>query len=429
MKGNRAPSMRTRLTTRRTRGELWRFALAVLASVTAALWAVGCDEILGIQEALDASLETGAHHDGPSTEAPTNPDGGAPVDADAGGACIAPPNLSADCEGGLLRCTDSGSCEIDPNNDRNNCGECGRKCDGDCSGGTCAATQIDDGGWAGSRVAWAGDQQVIWIAGEKGGEQALLETLDEGGVNAVSGDDSVIADLAVEGEEDYVLENYGIDLFEWDGGQADSSIDPGYTLGPDGRITYDATHLYYTDGIDDGGVASIIKDGGGYLALAESQSHPSDLFLADGGVVFLNRATGDASNGGILLVDPTVPGTALVKVSSLGPVSELVSTHDGSAFYGLVDKGEIWRLDTATFEPHRVATWASVDHIAADATFIVFAGKPTPTSSSGIYRMQRCGGEALPVMTNAVLGPPTGLVLYGAFVYWVANGSLYRTVF
>jgi hypothetical protein len=421
--------MRTRLTTRRTRGELWWLVLAALASL-AVPWAVGCDEILGIQEALDASLETGAHRDALSKDAPTSPDGGAPADADAdAGACPAPHDLSADCEGGLLRCTEHGSCEINPLNDPNNCGECGRKCDGDCSGGTCVPTQIDNSGWAGSRVAWAGDQQAIWIAGEEGGEQALLELLDDGGASAVSGDDLVIADLAVEGDQDYVLENYGLDTFSFDGGQVDS-FDPGYTLGPDGRLAYDATRLYYTEGIDDGGVASIVKDGGGYVRLAESQSHPSDILLVDGGVVFLNRATEDASNGAILFVDPAEPGTALTKVSNLGPVGELVSAHDGTAFYGLGDKGEIWRLDTSAFSTHRVATWARVDHIAVDGNYIVFSGKPKSELPSGIYRMRRCGGEALPVMTDsAYLGAPTGLMLYGAYVYWVANGSLYRTTF
>jgi len=340
------------------------------------------------------------------------------------------PDTTADCGSGLVRCLPSGACGIDPKNDKNNCGECGRVCDGKCVGGTCVPTTIDTGSWAGSRVAWAGAPGVIWITGSTGSEQAFIE-LSEAGVQAVSGTDDVMADLAVDGTQDYVLENYEIDVNSIPDGTNLNVIAPGYApgyaLGPDGRITHDATRVYFTEGRSGGTVASVIKDGGDYVELASSQSHPSDIFVADAGVVFLNRATVGSKNGAILVIDPATPGTTYTKVHGLGPIGELVSTNDGSAFYALVRQGEIWHLDTSSFATKWIATWARVDHVAADATYVVFAGQPTSTSPLGIYRMARCGGRALPVMTDSALGATTGLALYGGYVYWSAAGGLYRT--
>jgi hypothetical protein len=346
--------------------------------------------------------------------------------SDAGVSCAPVVDLSADCPENRLRCDPAGDCELNALTDTNNCGVCGRVCEGLCDKGTCAPSKLDDkGSTTGfARAIGADDVHGYWIADGT----AWQVPLDGGGLvgqgDSIAGTNGYV-DLAVDGQTFYLLS--ATDVTRASGGTAES-LAGGITATPTGRIATDGTHVYFTEGRDPGQVGAVATDGGGGLrALATQQTRPSHLAVVDGGVVFVNQATvAPSTDGAILFATLARAGSPEEKIRDLPQIGDLVAS-DGVGYFTLLDQGEIWSFDLSTFEMSQVVGGLeATEHLAVDATDLYFTGKPTADAAYGIYRVGRCGGEVKTVTTNTG-GNATGIALHDRFVYWSAGGAFYRT--
>ncbi len=406
-------------------------ARARAAALLAAFGAVGgCGALLNLSDVgygdADGGLD-GSTADTPRADATFADGEGADAAASdvarLDGACATPPDLSADCGAGLLRCEPAGDCVYSAATDRNHCGVCERACDGTCAKGTCAQIPIAGSGGAVANIR-AVALDAVWGYWLVDG-QAYRQAVDAGGASdAITGQYAGLWDLVVDTDGRFYHVSTG--GFERSGGGGGAEHLRDIAGSPGARLVLDDARAYWTEGVDGGGdIGSALKDGGGYVSLASGQVAPDDIVLVHPGqVVFASRAAGT-----IQVADLALPGSPTTRIQSLVRLRAVVG-RDGWGYYlaGADDGGtdfEIWRFDLTTFARSKIAGGLDdADNLAVDDTFVYASTRLD--GGFAIYRVPKCGG-APSLVTGGVTFAPSGVVVSSKHLAWVDGTTLVQT--